>query len=569
MKKLLILVTLISITAKAANISIVDIPVAIPTNSNTVLGVDSLGRSRMFAISNITSSSVNINENGQIINPTNFYSANSTNLIYTVLGTNHVRPSSLVLSSSDWNPIVVSGAGTSGANGNYYQSVSNLISGIPYAVWTNSSGSSYRIVYNNTNFVPSGGISGNLWTIENTINVNFVYDGFGLTPFLSWEVSSLGGTPGVVPAPQVGNYIPSLISASLLVGSGGTLILDPGIYVMPGFQWLPTNMTIIADGAKLFFDYPGAAVIPWGTFEISGGSIMNTNRLWGFGGNAFDCSHLTNYFKSYNFTALGGPDTWKGTLDNDNVHIFYNGGEFQTWWDGSSLANGTGHTNNYIVFNGTIMHGVYDLAGIQAMSSSFQVHPCESFGLTQYISSCSVIIDNGFTNLNGAALYSVGSGAAIFVSGININKGTNQMPNALTQTGGHIYINGHPPINDDLTGNTLYLGDQLIRTNFISGQLYTNNYGRSIDVSATITNVEAAVSGTTRFDIWAFQQGGAANINGVTNFCGNQTLGTSLATTNMYLLSAKVPVGFVWTFTNQCAGAGNVANPKNGQIWIP
>ena len=110
----------------------------------------------------------------------------------------------------------------------------------------------------------------------------------------------------------------------------------------------------------------------------------------------------------------------------------------------------------------------------------------------------------------------------------------------------------------------------VIRTNFVSGQLYTNNYGTPIEASCTITNVQAAIAGTTRFDVWVFKQGGAADISGETNSVGGQTAVTSLATTNNAgVLSIKVPPFYVYTFTNQSGGVGNAAGPRGGQILIP
>lgn len=114
-------------------------------------------------------------------------------------------------------------------------------------------------------------------------------------------------------------------------------------------------------------------------------------------------------------------------------------------------------------------------------------------------------------------------------------------------------------------------GDVVLSTNFVSGLLYTNVWKKTIELSCTITSVEAAVAGTTRFDAWAFPQGGGASLFGNTQFCGAQTLATSLATTSACYLRLDCPPGFVYTFTSQVAGAGNAAGIKSasGRIKIP
>lgn len=109
----------------------------------------------------------------------------------------------------------------------------------------------------------------------------------------------------------------------------------------------------------------------------------------------------------------------------------------------------------------------------------------------------------------------------------------------------------------------------LLRATPVSGAVYINYYKHPIHVSGTVTNVAASVNGTSRFELRVFQQGGSANPNGITNFCGGTTTNTLPQTTNMYVLEAWVPTGFAWTWTNQNAGAGNAAGPATGQVYVP
>lgn len=104
----------------------------------------------------------------------------------------------------------------------------------------------------------------------------------------------------------------------------------------------------------------------------------------------------------------------------------------------------------------------------------------------------------------------------------------------------------------------------VVNTNLISGQIYTNTYPTPLTITATITNVQASVAGTTRFELWCYNPAGATT-KGFTNGCGSGTISGSLAVTNSLLLSGQIPPGFAYTLTNRVGGAGNAANPQFSQ----
>lgn len=100
----------------------------------------------------------------------------------------------------------------------------------------------------------------------------------------------------------------------------------------------------------------------------------------------------------------------------------------------------------------------------------------------------------------------------------------------------------------------------MIQTNFNSGQLYTNAYGATIEVSANATLAVAAVVGSA---VLGLQVAGT-----ITNYSGTSTLITSIAMNSTNLIKAIVPYNSTYTFTNLSAGAGNSAGVVGGQIMV-
>lgn len=95
-----------------------------------------------------------------------------------------------------------------------------------------------------------------------------------------------------------------------------------------------------------------------------------------------------------------------------------------------------------------------------------------------------------------------------------------------------------------------------------SGVWFTNTSGRPQEVRQSFTITEAAVAGVAMVHLITGQQGAALG-TWVTNASfGQQTLGTSLATTNVGQLSWCVSNSLVYCFTNQLVGAGNAITPR-------
>jgi hypothetical protein len=105
----------------------------------------------------------------------------------------------------------------------------------------------------------------------------------------------------------------------------------------------------------------------------------------------------------------------------------------------------------------------------------------------------------------------------------------------------------------------------LLQTNFISGQLYTNNYGTPLLVNALANNTVAAVNGDSELAIYVIAS--PAN-GGVTNYVSyGTTIGVTIAMTYTNVLSAFVPTNAIYYFTNLSSGAGNSATVSAGQIF--
>ncbi len=105
---------------------------------------------------------------------------------------------------------------------------------------------------------------------------------------------------------------------------------------------------------------------------------------------------------------------------------------------------------------------------------------------------------------------------------------------------------------------------KFIRTNFLSGIFYTNASGAFQLISQNYIHTEAAAAGTTKTHLITGAQGAALGTYITNCSSGQQVLGTSLGTTNLGFLSAGVPSGTVYCFTNQLVGSGNLATPLAG-----
>ncbi len=101
----------------------------------------------------------------------------------------------------------------------------------------------------------------------------------------------------------------------------------------------------------------------------------------------------------------------------------------------------------------------------------------------------------------------------------------------------------------------------VLMTNYISGQIYTNLSGATVETRSAVVLTNAAIAGIAGMELQIGNPGGALTS---VDFAENQTLSTSLATTNRLGLSCFVTNGGCWTYTNKSVGAGNASGPISG-----
>lgn len=366
-----------------------------------------------------------------------------------------VQPTSWY-SASDWNPIVVFGAGTSAANGSYYQATTNTVSGLPYAVWTNSTGSSYRLVLNNTNFVPSS-IFSNLWTIESTINVNFAYDLAGPTvPFGTWEVSGLGGTPGSVPIPSFNPRPPIIVASSN--AANNMLTLSPGVYDNAGYIWYPTNLTVIAVGAVINSMNGVKGLQPVGSFQMIGGNFTNGAYIApGTGAVALGFDTSTNYVSLFLTKMFGPTDTLSGTIPSDNFTLSVISSELSGWWDVATFAKAANLSN--VVFTTIGSKYISKTNGIS--SGSVLITP----GANQtMVVGCYLEQGLGFTA--GAGLAALNANTTNEINGsVIIVRGA--LPK-IQQSAGVVLVDGQPYDVTDYSGTIKFSASVFFPTNLMA-----------------------------------------------------------------------------------------------------
>jgi hypothetical protein len=158
---------------------------------------------------------------------------------------------------------------------------------------------------------------------------------------------------------------------------------------------------------------------------------------------------------------------------------------------------------------------------------------------------------------------------------LNISVG-----NGLTRTNAQFSDSGLNLISGSYTGNgsgltnlnannftgaiTNVVTTIVTNTPFISGALYTNNYGVPLIVNAGVVLTTAAVTGDAGMalnDNAAPVNGGGTNISAIVT-----TIGVTLAMTYTNHLTIFVPTNSVFVFTNTSAGVGNTATIFGGQI---
>lgn len=186
----------------------------------------------------------------------------------------------------------------------------------------------------------------------------------------------------------------------------------------------------------------------------------------------------------------------------------------------------------------------------------------------------SAVITNTFIDVNNITIFG-GSGASDSApDGLNPNG-------AMTWRGGGIHVQTTSVIGAAyeehiLTNGVFGLGQggyifapQLVRTNWIGGQLYTNGTSGWMEVQGVSVLTVAAVSGGARNQLWCYNKNMLGGGFGTTNQHSLQTTASTSAGTNSVSLSLWIPPGYVFAFTNQSGGSGNSATVIDGQYFLP
>jgi hypothetical protein len=141
--------------------------------------------------------------------------------------------------------------------------------------------------------------------------------------------------------------------------------------------------------------------------------------------------------------------------------------------------------------------------------------------------------------------------AAVVIGGGTITGGTIDAA-SITGAGNLIYSNA----------TAVALAPTITQTNFVSGQLYTNNTGKPIYVQAHTALTVAAIAGAAEMDLKIDQSGG--NTFTVVSPAKVTTLITSLVVTDNRMVCGWVANGGVYSFTNTSTGIGNSSSVVAG-----
>lgn len=225
----------------------------------------------------------------------------------------------------------------------------------------------------------------------------------------------------------------------------------------------------------------------------------------------------------------------------------YGGGSggYATTYNGGFTGNGFNLTN---LNASALTTGTVPLAQLPSGVLTNSQVGAVSIGLGSTATVSNFVV-NGSVNGNGFGW-----------TNLNATNLVGQLPATVT----NIYIITNSPVSGAVvvsTGtptNLYFQSFGLVSTNFVSGQLYTNNTVYILNVSVQVTNITAGVVGNS---IMAIQT------NGVNyKFVGTSSLLTSLAATNLDSLSDWIAPGVIYSFTNLSSGTGDGAFLGVGKI---
>lgn len=274
----------------------------------------------------------------------------------------------------------------------------------------------------------------------------------------------------------------------------------------------------------------------------------------------FDAFHFnsTNYISFYAERCVGesqgdcvnvviGP---AGGIPYETIASLSSSIVFKDCWFTNDPSDGVG---SYIFGNG----GAVNPPSVLSYDRQVTFINCYGFG-------------TNYTAIPGTGPFSIVVSNAVF---------TNPQPSLVLQGGNYACspgtywpsnCHGQASINgvsfwNGVSNAPFFIRGVRVQTNFVSGQVYTNNYGNTIQPMAYLmfTNTATAATATMQLRV--------VGVNETASAYTNQAGGTMLATaaaTNYAVLSGEVPVGYAYTFTNTSVGGAAAPTILNGQLLV-
>lgn len=382
--------------------------------------------------------------------------------------------------------------------------------------WADSQASDYSSAANDTfNIRAQGGInligpaSSSSLTVTNLTNTANFYAANS-----SLIVSNIVANGGQTNAGALG--LTSIDRLKLLRTDNNTNVAS--VIIGSGISFDGTTISSTATGLTNTFD---------SNFIILGGTNihLNTNLV------------ITNFIASLNANATWAPYQFTNSVNTNRVLVTSNAVvHSERGYIGTNIQNGFNATN-YTPTDATTRLQNSPAYALYANTISNTTPIGMGFGLVAIASTNNIGLDSRL----------------MLVRQTNSEVNTNWIEMA------SFYANGNASIAGVLTNSGIQ--GNVLNTNFISGQVYTNTSGAIQVVSSSAVLGVAAVSGNS---VMALESSGNQ-----TNFSAMSTLITSIAMNYTNLLALTVRPNDTYTFTNRSTGAGNTASIFGGQILTP
>lgn len=477
----------------------------------------------------------------------------------------------VVATYADTNFVYVVGSTAVDINGNPPNGKFGLFSRVigTLEVWTNEFVFSGRPVAAVCHDVTGGVFGDSAWVMTNWSG-SIIYD--------STEYDSLGLAPGHTPWSNAGggSPIPTVLYGTNSVSQTTVTTAPYVIFPMPAFD---TNWIFVATNGNDVFARYGRMDLPCQSLTYAITNFARAGATIFVGPGYYELSNYpANFQLPGNFTLRG---SGRGTT-------FIHGKD-----NGAGSASTFFYCGNTNIFNNFSIAHIVFYDSITANTTNVIMEDIDAVANGDV-----VVLDTGkgcagFTCINcrfggnSDKIADLSAGASFqwmtnyFLTAINckFEGGPGQDGDGLNILSGFSrkqFINcmgpNSQPINTCTNFTTTFQTIKrpaLIRTNWVSGQLYTNVYPVAIFISGGWSNIVQSVAGCSKLELWCYVQGAAANVNGFTQYYGEQTVVGLTSVTNSGSFSEMIPSQFVYTFTNQSVGPNNAAGPKGGQMYIP